>query len=85
LGGRSARKGIKMRRYFIESCFGMAWSKRPFTLENIKETVRRWEREWQEIRPTQRAVDVAYCTCKDGNFTMSKYCQRCGLLQSPHH
>ena len=41
-----------MRRYFIECCFGMAWSKRPFTLANIKETVRRWEREWEEIHPT---------------------------------
>lgn len=34
-----------MRRYIIESAFGMKWSKKPFTLKNIKEFVRRWEKD----------------------------------------
>ncbi len=34
-----------MRRYIIECAFGMKWSKTPFTLSNIKEYVRRHEKE----------------------------------------
>lgn len=39
----------KMRRYFIECCWGMSWTKEPFTLSNIKKRVRRWESEYSSL------------------------------------
>ncbi len=36
-----------------------------------------WVAQWQENRPTQRAVDVCQ-TCQDDDFCVGDYCPECG-------
>ena len=61
----------------------------PYAVEELKHAISMWRGvrgvEWQEVRPTQRAVDASPDTCEHGFMRGNCYVEICSFSKYGEH